>query len=147
MKRAYKAIGQSSGLLSIPSAGRQPMKHLDSWFQGASWPELSIPSAGRQPMKPAGITSATHKIGLSIPSAGRQPMKRRAKSMDIDEGASFNTLCGSSANEASRRLYNRLLLSCLSIPSAGRQPMKPAGAGSMCIGLLAFQYPLRVVSQ
>ncbi len=35
----------------------------------------------------------------------------------------------------------------LSIPSAGRQPMKQTGKGHALVEAVAFQYPLRVVSQ
>src|SRR5579885_1271144 len=66
---------------------------------------------------------------LSIPSAGRQPMKRQAVVWPVQEHEPFNTLCGSSANEAERRAISTLRPAPLSIPSAGRQPMK---LGTMC---------------
>src|SRR5579885_1886810 len=136
-------------LLSIPSAGRQPMKHscMDilptskSTFNtlcGSSANEaskantrcdvrsglLSIPSAGRQPMKQhKKVCDGLLRVRLSIPSAGRQPMKLCSHCLCIRSCMiPFNTLCGSSANKA----------------DIVRQ---------VVITLKAFQYPLRVVSQ
>ncbi len=63
--------------------------------------DLSIPSAGRQPMKPCESSPRIEPISLSIPSAGRQPMKRAcALRTQQQQQGPFNTLCGSSANEA-----------------------------------------------
>src|SRR5579883_3265447 len=111
--------------LSIPSAGRQPMK--PAWqVYGDAIEKLSIPSAGRQPMKLVRmVVDDAGNYELSIPSAGRQPMKQYLLQLFAPRCSPFNTLCGSSANEAIYLLYRSHYLPVLSIPSAGRQPMKP----------------------
>src|SRR5579883_1115054 len=109
--------------LSIPSAGRQPMK--PAWqAYGDAIEKLSIPSAGRQPMKLVRmVVDDAGNYELSIPSAGRQPMKQYLLQLFAPRCSHFNTLCGSSANEAYQ------YVAYVSSPA------------------YHFQYPLRVVSQ
>ncbi len=111
--------------------------------------QLSIPSAGRQPMKLSRLLNTRSSSDcLSIPSAGRQPMKQHRYEAQLADGRSFNTLCGSSANEAPGCLALRICQRVgLSIPSAGRQPMKRSVVLDLLRQTPDFQYPLRVVSQ
>ncbi len=173
------------------------MKHFELLRSQLRMQRLSIPSAGRQPMKPSNVigvlgsvvpfntlcgSSANEASAQQKPRGHHQPFNTlcgssaneanqpaaaaafaaapfntlcgssaneayRTRSKCAEPVNSFNTLCGSSANEAHFVPASWLCRACLSIPSAGRQPMKRTGWLGTARRGWHFQYPLRVVSQ
>ncbi len=135
--------------LSIPSTGRQAMKHNYCWLKlSVFFQPFNTLNGSSGNEATCTLTPRAYPNALSIPSTGRQAMKlpQEAELLSVYFEA-FNTLNGSSGNEASLPLGGTCLLGRLSIPSTGRQAMKLAVRDYSRLKTYAFQYPQRVVRQ
>ncbi len=94
---------------------------------------LSIPSAGRQPMKPICAPTASSRARSFNTLCGSSANEAKARADDLALEIPFNTLCGSSANEAYAFALNPSRASVLTFNTLCGSSANEAPAARPCI--------------